>query len=44
LVSFIQEHGPGNWRSVPNKTGKNNSLFLRFYSFLSYFFFVRRSI
>ncbi|KAK2441672.1 Myb-related protein 306-like [Trifolium repens] len=21
LVSFIQEHGPGNWRSVPNKTG-----------------------
>ena len=22
LVSFIQEHGPGNWRSVPTNTGK----------------------
>ncbi|XP_050226049.1 myb-related protein 306-like isoform X1 [Mercurialis annua] len=21
LVSFIQEHGPGNWRSVPSSTG-----------------------
>ncbi|KAL2340774.1 hypothetical protein Fmac_008714 [Flemingia macrophylla] len=21
LVSYIQEHGPGNWRSVPSKTG-----------------------
>ncbi|KAL8150813.1 hypothetical protein V2J09_020621 [Rumex salicifolius] len=21
LVSYIQEHGPGNWRSVPNNTG-----------------------
>ncbi|CAI8596342.1 unnamed protein product [Vicia faba] len=21
LVSYIQEHGPGNWRSVPNSTG-----------------------
>ncbi|CAK8565419.1 unnamed protein product [Lathyrus sativus] len=21
LVSYIQEHGPGNWRSVPNGTG-----------------------
>ncbi|GAB4858014.1 Myb- protein [Ancistrocladus abbreviatus] len=21
LVSYIQEHGPGNWRSVPTKTG-----------------------
>ncbi|KAI4366677.1 hypothetical protein MLD38_022524 [Melastoma candidum] len=21
LVSFIQEHGPGNWRAVPTKTG-----------------------
>jgi Myb-like DNA-binding domain len=22
LVSYIQEHGPGNWRLVPTKTGK----------------------
>lgn len=22
LVSYIQEHGPGNWRSVPANTGK----------------------
>jgi len=21
LVSYIQEHGPGNWRSVPTHTG-----------------------
>ena len=21
LVSYIQEHGPGNWRSVPTNTG-----------------------
>jgi hypothetical protein len=41
LVSYIQEHGPGNWRSVPNKTGIKKILYnLRFYSFLSYFFFV----
>lgn len=25
LVSYIQEHGPGNWRSVPNSTGKKIS-------------------
>ena len=23
LVSYIQEHGPGNWRSVPTKTGRS---------------------
>lgn len=23
LVSYIQEHGPGNWRAVPTNTGKN---------------------
>jgi hypothetical protein len=41
LVSYIQEHGPGNWRSVPNKTGIKTILYnLRFYSFLSYIFFV----
>ena len=22
LVSYTQEHGPGNWRSVPTNTGK----------------------
>jgi Myb-like DNA-binding domain len=27
LVSYIQEHGPGNWRSVPTNTG-TLSLFL----------------
>jgi transcription factor MYB, plant len=21
LVSYIQEHGPGNWRAVPARTG-----------------------
>lgn len=21
LVTYIQEHGPGNWRAVPTKTG-----------------------
>lgn len=30
LVSYIQEHGPGNWRAVPTNTG------LFFYSFLSF--------
>lgn len=23
LVSYIQEHGPGNWRAVPTNTGMN---------------------
>ena len=22
LVSYVQDHGPGNWRAVPAKTGK----------------------
>ena len=22
LVSYIQEHGPGNWRAVPTNTGE----------------------
>lgn len=26
LVSYIQEHGPGNWRSVPTNTGTLSSL------------------
>jgi len=26
LVSYIQEHGPGNWRSVPTNTGKFHNL------------------
>ena len=21
LVSYVQEHGPGNWRAVPTSTG-----------------------
>jgi transcription factor MYB, plant len=21
LVSYIQEHGPGNWRAIPTRTG-----------------------
>lgn len=28
LVSYIQEHGPGNWRSVPTNTG-NISIIIR---------------
>jgi hypothetical protein len=27
LVSYIQEHGPGNWRSVPTNTGKFNNIY-----------------
>lgn len=27
LVSYIQEHGPGNWRAVPTNTGKIFFLF-----------------
>lgn len=23
LVSYVQEHGPGNWRAVPATTGHN---------------------
>ena len=26
LVSYIQQHGPGNWRSVPTNTGINCSI------------------
>jgi myb proto-oncogene protein len=26
LVSYIQEHGPGNWRSVPTNTGECHNL------------------
>jgi myb proto-oncogene protein len=22
LVSYVQDHGPGNWRAVPAKTGR----------------------
>ena len=32
LVSYIQEHGPGNWRSVPTNTG-NYSLHFQLTSF-----------
>lgn len=30
LVTYIQEHGPGNWRAVPTKTGSYNSNFTNF--------------
>lgn len=32
LVSYIQEHGPGNWRAVPTNTGN-------FFFFFSIFVF-----
>jgi len=28
LVSYIQEHGPGNWRLVPSNTGNEYSTLL----------------
>lgn len=33
LVSYVQEHGPGNWRAVPTNTG----MFI-YMSFVSYLF------
>ena len=36
LVSYIQEHGPGNWRSVPTNTGRNISLVLKSILFSSW--------
>lgn len=27
LVSYIQQNGPGNWRSVPTNTGMINKIF-----------------
>lgn len=32
LVSYIQEHGPGNWRAVPTNTGT--------YFYLSFIFLI----
>lgn len=32
LVSYIQEHGPGNWRSVPTNTG---TVLLNFFDLLA---------
>lgn len=35
LVSYIQEHGPGNWRLVPSNTGNfflHNSFAFSFFS------------
>lgn len=29
LVSYIQEHGPGNWRAVPTNTGQNIFFFFK---------------
>lgn len=33
LVSYIQQHGPGNWRSVPTSTGIT-IIYRYIYSFL----------
>lgn len=32
LVSYIQEHGPGNWRNIPTNTGT-------FFFFLNFVYF-----
>jgi len=42
LVSYIQEHGPGNWRLVPSNTGKQNSTyaFNIFFNNNSFAFFI----
>jgi len=39
LVSYIQKHGSGNWRSVPANAGKIFFSFLLF-SFLFFFFII----
>ena len=40
LVSYIQEHGPGNWRSVPTNTGEQPESFTIFlFSFFPFSFF-----
>jgi hypothetical protein len=36
LVTYIQEHGPGNWRAVPTKTG---SYFITLQTSLYFYFF-----
>ena len=36
LVSYIQEHGPGNWRSVPTNTGHYFNIFSS--SFILFYF------
>ena len=36
LVSYIQEHGPGNWRAVPTNTG---SFYFQLFSFSFSFHF-----
>lgn len=45
LVSYIQEHGPGNWRAVPTNTGKHPNLSSFFsplpFFFLKFFLFLR---
>lgn len=37
LVSYIQEHGPGNWRSIPTNAGNSNNLLLLSSYFPIYF-------
>lgn len=31
LVSYVQQHGPGNWRALPTKTGFYSSFYLTLY-------------
>jgi len=35
LVAYVEEHGPGNWRSVPAKAG-NTTFLLPFFFFSIY--------
>lgn len=41
LVSYIQEHGPGNWRAVPTNTGK---FFFFFFQDLFFLFLGLRKV
>ena len=38
LVSYIQEHGPGNWRAVPTNTGEKHG-----FNSLSFSYFFPKS-
>lgn len=39
LVSYIQEHGPGNWSSVTSNTGKTIQQILSIFLFIYFFIF-----
>ena len=40
LVSYIQEHGPGNWRSVPTNTGNKISTLILTWFFIFFIYLV----